>query len=230
VREVTREREAQAFERHVVGVVGHDLRNPLSAIVTATKLLRRADPPSDPARLLGRISASAARVEEIIRALLDFANVRGGRGVPLRRRPHDLAEIAREVAEECTLAHPGRQVLCAGEGDCTGNWDAGRIAQLLTNLVSNALQHGPEDVPVHVRWEGLGREVVLEVANAGRPIPPEIVPRLFEPFQRGDDARRGGLGLGLFISRAIVAAHGGSIEVRSGEPGGTVFSVRLPRA
>lgn len=229
VREVTREREAQAFERHVVGVVGHDLRNPLSAIVTATKLLLRPGAPSDPARLLGRISASAARIEEIIRTLLDFANVRGGGGVPLRRGPHDLAEIAREVAEECTLAHPGRQVLCAGEGDCTGNWDPGRIGQLLTNLVSNALQHGPEDQPVHVRWRGLAREVVLEVANAGRPIPPEIVPRLFEPFQRGDDARRGGLGLGLFIARAIVAAHGGRIEVRSGEPEGTVFSVRLPR-
>ena len=76
------------------------------------------------------------------------------------------------MAEECTLAHPGRQVLCAGEGDCTGNWDSGRIAQLLTNLVSNALQHGPEDLPVHVRWEGRGREVVLEVANAGRPSRP----------------------------------------------------------
>ncbi len=229
VRDVTKEREAELFQRHVLGVVGHDLRNPLSAIVTATKLLGRHDLPPPQARLLGRIAGCADRIEEIVRALLDFARVRGGMGVPITRRPCDLADIACEVAEECRLSHPGRQVDCTGEGDCAGEWDPDRIAQLLTNLVSNALDYSPEGAPVWVRWRGGEREVVLEVANAGPPIPPEVVPRLFEPFLRGETGRRGGLGLGLFIAGAIAGAHRGRIDVRSSEPAGTVFTVRLPR-
>jgi PAS domain S-box-containing protein len=228
VREVTKERDAEEFQRHVVGVVGHDLRNPLSAILTAVNLLARGADPKD-ARLLERVARSAGRIEEIVRVLLDFANVRAGRGVPTRRRPCDLAEVARGVAEECALAHPGREIQATGTGDCAGEWDPGRVAQLLANLVANALQHGPPTAPVRLRWTGRPDDVLLEVENAGPPIPAELLPHVFEPFRRGDAQHRGGLGLGLFIARAIVAAHGGRIEVRSSAPEGTVFSVRLPR-
>jgi PAS domain S-box-containing protein len=229
VRDVTREREAEEFQRHVMGIVGHDLRNPLSAIAIATKLLGRAGLPSAPAALVARIAASAARTDEIVRSLLDFARVRSGTGVPLSCRPCDLADIARAVVEECRLAHPGSRVECGGEADCTGEWDPDRIAQLLTNLVSNALQHGPEGAPISVRWRCTVDEVVAEVANAGPSIPADVVPLLFQPFRRGEPSRPGGLGLGLFIAQAIAAAHGGRIDVRSREPDGTVFSVRLPR-
>jgi PAS domain S-box-containing protein len=229
VRDVTKEREAEEFQRHVVGVVGHDLRNPLSAIVMATRLLGRAGLDAADARVVERIATSAGRIEEIVRALLDFARVRAGVGVPLRRRPCDLAEVARAVAEECALAYPGRQIRCEGEGECRGDWDADRIGQLLTNLVSNALDYSPEDAPVRIRWRAHAAEVVVEVANAGPPIPPEIAPRLFEPFRRGDGRRGGGLGLGLFIARAIATAHDGTIDVRSSADEGTAFSVRLPR-
>lgn len=229
VREVTRERRAEEFQRHVMGIVGHDLRNPLSAVLTATRLLLRS--PLEPAqeRLVGRIGAGVARIEEIVRTLLDFARVRGGGGVPLSRRRCDLAEVYRNVVEECRLAHPGRQIRCEGQVGCTGDWDPDRIAQLLTNLISNALDHSEADEPVRVRCSGGERDIVVEVANAGPPIPAEIIPRLFEPFLRGEGGRSGGLGLGLFIAQAIAVAHGGRIDVRSGAPVGTVFSVRLPR-
>jgi PAS domain S-box-containing protein len=231
VRDVTKERDAEEFQRHVMGIVGHDLRNPLSAIVTGTKLLAGAELPARQAKLVARIAGSASRIEEIVRALLDFAAVRGARGVPLTRRRCDLVEIARAVAAECGLAHAAvRQIYCEGEGDCAGEWDPDRVAQLLTNLVSNALDHSAEGAAVTIRSRGEERDVVLEVANAGPPIPPEIAPRLFEPFRRGAGARSGGLGLGLFIARAIAEAHGGRIEVRSSEGEGTVFSVRLPRS
>jgi PAS domain S-box-containing protein len=229
VRDVTRERDAEEFQRHVMGVVGHDLRNPLSAIMVATKLLGRADLPRGPAGLVGRIGTSAARIDEIVSTLLDYARVRAGTRVPVTRRRADLSEIACAVAEECRLAHPGSRIECGGEGDCTGEWDPDRVAQLVTNLVSNALQHGPEGTPVLVRWRSTPREVVLEVANGGPPIPADVIPLLFQPFRRGEGARHGGLGLGLFIAHAIAAAHRGRIDVRSSEREGTVFSVRLPR-
>jgi PAS domain S-box-containing protein len=229
VRDVTKERDAEEFQRHVLGVVGHDLRNPLSAIVVATRLLARAGLPGGPAGLVARIASSASRIEEIVRTLLDYARVRAGARVPLSRRRADLAQIASAVAEECRLAHPGSRIECAGEGDCTGEWDPDRVAQLVTNLVSNALQHGPEGTAVLVRWRCTDRDVVLEVANGGPPIAAEVLPLLFQPFRRGDSARHGGLGLGLFIAHAIAAAHRGRIDVRSSEREGTVFSVRLPR-
>jgi signal transduction histidine kinase len=134
------------------------------------------------------------------------------------------------VAEECSAARSGRQVRCEVDGDCAGAWDADRIAQLLTNLVLNALDHSPDGAPVWIRCRALEHDVVLEVVNAGPVLPPELVPRLFEPFRRGDGARRGGVGLGLFIARAIARAHQGDISVRSSAADGTVFSVRLPRA
>jgi PAS domain S-box-containing protein len=228
VREVTQAREAEEFQRHVVGVVRHDLRSPLSAIVNSTAVLLRLDPAPAQERLLGRISASAGRIGEIVGALLDYANVRGGKGVPIRRRRCDLAELSREVTEECRVAQPGGEVRCSGEGDCRGEWDPDRVAQVLTNLVSNALRHAAPGTPVDVRWRGLDGEVVLEVENAGAAIPPELAARLFEPFSRGEAAAGRGVGLGLFIARAIIDAHRGRIDARSGG-GRTVFVVRLPR-
>ncbi len=233
VREVTAEREAEEFQRNVLGIVGHDLRTPLSALANAAHLLSRADDlPPERLRLAARIVANAARMERIISVLVDYARARARQGLPLHRRPCDLSSLAEMVADECEAAHPGREIRRTGTGDPTGEWDPDRIAQVLANIVSNAVDYSPPGTAVDVAWRNDGETVVLEIANDGPPIPPEVLPRLFEPFRRAERQRAGGkdgLGLGLFIASAIVAAHGGSIEARSAPGERTTFTVRLPR-
>jgi PAS domain S-box-containing protein len=232
VREVTSERAAQEFREHVLGIVGHDLRNPLSALVTTAQLLLRSeDLTPERSRLAARIFSNAERMKRIIEVLVDYARVRGGQRVPLRRRRCDISAIAESVADECEAAQSGRVVRRGGAGDPIGEWDPDRLSQALANLVSNALDYTPPGTPVDLTWRGEKDAVVIDVANTGPPIAPEILPRIFDPFRRGEDARSGksqGLGLGLFIAKALVSAHGGRIEVHSA-PGATVFSVWLPR-
>ena len=233
VREVTAEREAEEFQRNVLGIVGHDLRTPLSALSNAAHLLVRAeDLPPERLRLAARIVANAARMDRIISVLLDYARVRGGQGLPLHCRPCDLSSLVEIVADECEAAHPGREIRRSGTGDPTGSWDPDRIAQVLANLVSNAVDYSPPGTLVDASWRDEGEAVVVAISNDGPPIPPEVVPRLFEPFRRAARQRAGGkdgLGLGLFIASAIVAAHGGTIETRSAPGERTTFTVRLPR-
>jgi len=233
VREVTAEREAEEFQRNVLGIVGHDLRTPLSALSNAAHLLVRAeDLPPERLRLAARIVANAARMDRIISVLLDYARVRGGQGLPLHCRPCDLSSLVEIVADECEAAHPGREIRRSGTGDPTGSWDPDRIAQVLANLVSNAVDYSPPGTLVDASWRDEGEAVVVAISNDGPPIPPEVVPRLFEPFRRAARQRAGGkdgLGLGLFIASAIVAAHGGTIETRSAPGERTTFAVRLPR-
>jgi PAS domain S-box-containing protein len=233
VREVTAERDAQEFQRHVLGIVGHDLRTPLATIATAAHLLRTLEPLGDrQSRLVERVASGAAHIQRLVALLVDYAQAQGGRALPVHLRPCDLSAICRAAAEQCEGARPGRTVRCAGEGDATGEWDPDRLAQAVGNLVSNALEHGTPHAAVDVAWRGAAASVEVEVANEGPPIPPELLPRLFEPFERGarDRAagRAGGLGLGLFIARAIVLAHGGELTARSAG-GRTAFTLRLPR-
>lgn len=231
IREVTAEREAEEFQRHVVGIVGHDLRTPLATVATAAQLLARGEPLTErQARIVAQLRAGAARLDQITRVLLDYTQARAGRGIPVRAQRCDLAALCRAVAEECAAARPGRTVHCGGEGDATAECDSDRLGQALANLVSNALDYSPRDSAVDVRWRAGPEEVAISVTNAGAPIPPDVLPRIFEPFRQGAkerDARRG-LGLGLFIARAIVTAHGGRIDVRS-DAGGTEFTIRVPR-
>jgi PAS domain S-box-containing protein len=235
VREVTHERDAEEFQRHVLGIVGHDLRNPLSAIATAAQLLRRArDEGAAPGgRLADRIVHNAERMARIVSVLVDFARLRAGQPMPVRPQRCDLGEICRAVGEECEAAHPERTVQIEVLGDTRGEWDGDRIAQVVANLLANAVDHGAPGRPVHLSCREEGAGVTVAVTNEGRPIPEELLPLLFEPFRRGERERPGrkdSLGLGLFIARAITAAHGGRIDVASPSPGGpTVFAVRLPR-
>ncbi len=233
VREVTAERDAEEFQRNVLGVVGHDLRNPLSALATSAHLLAESEQlPPELARNVGRIVANAARMDRIISVLLDYARVRGGQRIPLHRGTCDLAAIAETATEECDSSHPGREVRRGGTGDVTGSWDADRVAQVIVNLLSNALDYSPPASAVELSWREAGDAAVLEIANEGPPIPPEVLPGLFEPFRRAERQRAGGkdgLGLGLFIARAIATAHGGELGVRSAPGERTVFTLRLPR-
>jgi len=226
-RETETEQTAR-FREHLIGVVGHDLRNPLTAIVTSAQLLLRyAGLSEKQSRVVGRISSSADRMARMIDDLLDFARTRLGGGFPIHPRRIDLRELCEHTVEELEFAFASRTVRLETEGDLWGNWDPDRMAQVISNLVGNALQHSPEEGEVRVALKGDDEVVLLQTQNGGTPIPPDVLPHVFEPGRRG--ARSGGLGLGLYIVQQVVLAHGGNIEARSTPEDGTTFTVVLPR-
>jgi len=145
--------------------------------------------------------------------------------------PANIREIARHAFDEVRLLHPDRPATIEHAGKEQGTWDADRIAQVIENLLSNAFQHGSADGAIQLRTRGESDSVVIEVQNQGEPIPPDDIVRLFQPFERGagqtPSAERS-VGLGLFVAKQIVAAHQGTISVRSTANEGTVFTVRLP--
>jgi len=210
-----------------IGILGHDLRNPLGAIMTSAELLREAGLPGTFARAVERIERSTERMNAMIGDVLDFARGRLGGGIPIEREWCDLGRIAGEEVDEMRQAFPGRAIRCEATGDLSGEWDADRVEQLLSNLIGNSVHHGLDPITVSVRDDG--DIVVVTVHNGGRPIPPATLPRLFEPFQQGAPGASDGLGLGLYIASEIVRAHQGTIAVRSSEAEGTTVTVSLPR-
>jgi signal transduction histidine kinase len=231
-----REAEEQAL-RHArileqfIGILGHDLRNPLQAISGSVQLLQRRERLEHEQRALRRIAGASARMERMITDLLDFTRSRLGGGIPLVPERVCLPELARQIAEELEVAHAGPKVALDSCPDGCGVWDRDRIAQVIQNVLSNALQYGSPDAPVRVTLRDEPDHVRLEVHNHGPAIPPEVLARLFEPFRRGSSSanRTKGLGLGLYIARQVVLAHGGTVDVRSSDGDGTTFTVRLPR-
>lgn len=221
------------FEQHLIGIVSHDLRNPINAISMAAMLLLKQGGLDEPRRrTVERILCSAERATRMLADLLDFTQARLQGALPVKLRPLDLHALTRQVVEEVQLAHPLRQLLLEQRGEGRGEWDADRLAQLITNLVNNALAYGAERSAVRVRTHGLPDEVRLSVHNTGEPIPPELMEQLFQPLKRGEGLRPRGnhsIGLGLFIVKHIVDAHGGSISVESTRENGTTFTVSLPR-
>jgi PAS domain S-box-containing protein len=220
------------FRERMMGVLGHDLRNPVSAVLGIAGLVRLDDGMSDKTcEQLGLIEQAARRMNEMIGTLLDFTRLRFHGSLPVAVEEIDLDELARGVVAELHAAHRKREIELCASGNLRGRWDPGRLAQLLSNLAVNALSHGARESPVRVALAGEGEAVLLSVSNRGPMIPPESVDRLFEPFQQGtngDGNGRRGLGLGLFIVREIVRAHGGTIDVRSHDDL-TTFAVTLPR-
>ncbi|HEX8697682.1 MAG TPA: PAS domain-containing sensor histidine kinase [Myxococcaceae bacterium] len=232
--EEEREQEGR-FRERFIGVLGHDLGNPLAAIrLSSAALLARETLPPDVRRVMVRIDSSAERMARMVKQLLDFTRARMAGGIPLRPRDISLEELSRRIIDELELAHPNRDVHLEVRGNCMGFWDEERMAQVLSNLVANALQHSPQGTPVSVRLEGVESLQRIEVHNAGVPIPESLRARLFEPFHRSENGpsrvARGGLGLGLYIVSQIVQAHGGRIEVDSSVDQGTSFVVLLPRS
>lgn len=227
----------RALERAVqlgdlfVGILGHDLRTPLTAIKMAAQLIYRTAQDERVLRPAERLLGATDRMTRMIDQLLDFARVRQGRGVRLQAVGVDIGEVTHQVLQELIDAHPEAKIETSSAGDLTGKWDPDRLAQVVSNLVGNALQHGTPGTPVKVEWDGTQRgSVQLRISNHGV-IPPEALPTLFEPFKPRGSARRAldGLGLGLFIAREIVRAHGGDLTVRANGADLTVCEVSVPR-
>ena len=231
--EKTRLDETAEFRERLIGIVSHDLRNPVSVIKMAATLLRRWEKlePRVVDKLVTSIHSSADRVSAMIHDLLDFTQARLGGSIRLNRKPGDLHAIVRQVVEELQLANPDRTFELQQEGDAQGSWDSGRLAQVVGNLLSNAITYSPASSIVRVSTRNDGDAVVLVIQNEGAPIPAELLPKLFEPMQRASadvyNANRS-VGLGLYIVKHIVEAHGGSVAVRSELGMGTELRVRLP--
>ncbi len=228
-------RKRAEFEQQLIGIVSHDLRTPLSAITLATTLMLRSDSLQDRHRAtLMRVLSSAERAQRMIGSLLDFTQARVGGGFVLQYSHLDLQDFISLVMDEVRLVHPDNELQLKFSGAGQGKWDADRLAQLLTNLLNNAILHGLQDKPVQLHVSGGTDTVTLSVHNWGPPIPPEMMPHLFEPMRRGDNAplpsRNKSVGLGLYIVQQVVLAHGGTIEVSSSEEQGTTFRVCLPRS
>lgn len=222
-------RGAARFREEFIGVIGHDLRSPLSAIRTGAQILsQRAALESADRGVVERVASSADRMSRMIDDLMDFARGRLGGGIPLRRSTVDLHALCREAVDEARTAH-GRAVDLHLSGDPRGFWDGDRLAQLLSNLVGNALQHSPTHSAVAITVREEADHAVVAVTNGGPAIAPDHLKHIFEPFRRGAADGSAGLGLGLYIVERIVSAHGGMIEVESADEIGTTFTVKLPR-
>lgn len=219
------------FRDQFIGVLSHDLRTPLGAVMTGAALLAAPeDRPERRVRVATRILNSTQRMERMIRDLLDLTRAKLGGSIPLNRQPANLQQICEEVMTEINAAYPDAVLRWQASGDLHGTWDADRLAQVVSNLIGNAIQHG-RGTPITLTCEQHGDSVTLAVHNGGPAIPPDMLPFVFEPLARGrgEDASDG-IGLGLFIARTIVAAHGGDIQVSSSADAGTTFTVELPRS
>jgi signal transduction histidine kinase len=216
-----------------MGILGHDLRNPLNTvIVTSDRLLRgQGGAAADERASMLRIRRAAGRMQEMIETLLDFTRARFTGQVPVSRAAIDLGEISGTTIDELRTIWPDNRIELEVHGDPRGEWDPARMSQTVANLVTNAIAYGGPGHSVRVSVDDAGPDVELKVHNEGPPIPPDVMKVIFEPFRRGaaEDRSPGGLGLGLYIVKEIVNAHSGSIGVDSTERDGTTFTLHLPR-
>lgn len=216
-----------------LGILSHDLRNPLNAILLNTQLLADIST-GESAEVTSQIKSSGEAMAQLLTDFIDFTASRLGGGIPLVTAPTNLTVLCREVVDECGASFPKAKITLDASGNLLGNWDENRLRQLLSNLIGNAIQHGDEQTPVRVTAEGDETVVRLQVRNGGKPIPPELLPTIFDPLVQAPESREkkrrhGSMGLGLYIAKEVVTAHGGRIDVTSSAEAGTVFKITLPR-
>jgi len=220
-------RSVGEFRELFIGIVGHDLRNPLGAIrLTAETQLARGHLDDQDQRAAARIISTCERMKRLILQLLDLTRARIGEGFLLEPKPTDLRDVCRSVAEEFQPA-----IQLEVEGNVTGVWDPDRLTEALSNIAGNAIEHAAPGTAVVVKAHPEGAEVVVEVINHGEPIPANVLPVIFEPFRRAEQTKKsttGNLGLGLYIAKQIVGSGGGTLVAYSSD-GATTFQMRLPR-
>ncbi|MDM0016889.1 GAF domain-containing sensor histidine kinase [Variovorax saccharolyticus] len=224
------ERATADLREQFIAVLGHDLRNPLAAVGATAELMVRSSAEPQMVALGTRLRATARRMSKLIDDVLDFARGRLGSGMGIEAlEVPDLASYLRDVVAEAREANPERGVTESIAIDRAVRCDRGRMQQLLSNLLGNALTYGAADRPVRVGALIEDQVLVLRVANEGEPIRPENLAMVFEPYWRPHNSKPGGgLGLGLYICAQIAKAHGGELTVRSAADSGTVFEARLP--
>ena len=229
--------EVDASRDMFLAVLGHDLRSPLSGIAMSAMLLAKPDL-ADAARQQAavRIKRASRDMNRLITDLLEYTRTRLGAGIPIERVACDLGPVCEASLEDIRAGNPEQQFVEQMSGDLIVLADAARIQQALSNLLSNAVQHGHRQSPVTLAAEGDADAVTLRISNSGDPIPADALQVIFEPLvqapsasSEAHDRSKTSLGLGLFIVREIVLAHGGTIAVESSAEVGTVFTIRLPR-
>jgi signal transduction histidine kinase len=218
-----------------LGVLGHDLRGPLNTISTCVAVDIQARPGGSPQTTI--ILRSVAQMKALLDDMVEYTRHRLGSELAIDPSSLQLDQFARNTLDEIEAISRGHVFELEVRGDMQGEWDARRLHQALSNLVFNAMKYGLRSAPIHVSLDGTGKdELVLRVQNEGRPIPPDLVERLFDPLVRGDaddagsDSQVAGanLGLGLYVVREIAKAHGGAVTVTS-DDASTRFELRLPR-
>jgi signal transduction histidine kinase len=219
-----------------LGILSHDLRNPVGAILMSAQLQLRLGEQNDKQKMLStQIVASAERTLEIVSHLLDLTRARFGAGLPIIRAPMDFGFVSNQMIDEIRAAHPRREITLEISGDMNGEWDKARIGQVFSNLLGNAIQYGFHGTPINVTVQGEPDDIILSVHNEGIPIPPDRIGGIFTALTRDTEIDSGEttgsmhLGLGLYITREIVAAHGGKIAATSTERDGTTFTANFPR-
>jgi signal transduction histidine kinase len=217
-----------------LGILGHDLRNPLGAISGFAELQLRSKTPDRHRQFASQILICVGRMSHMITDLIELTRVRLGTGILVKPTHTCMRRICMSVIEEMKAIYPKRAFQLNCDDELPGEWDEARISQVLSNLLGNAIQHGDIKSPVTVSAAGDSTGVELSVHNEGTPIPPKMLPRLFDCLfqgssdQRAADDNSTSLGLGLYIAKEIISAHGGTIEVQSSDDEGTTFIARLP--
>ncbi len=215
---LTNEQTMSALREQFIAVLGHDLRNPLSAILSGASFLDYAVQDKDERRIVGIMKSSARRMAGMIDDIMDFARGRLGEGMQIQRVPTETKPVLEQVVNELRIAYPDRTIETDFDITEPVECDAQRIGQLLSNLLANALTHGLANAPVLVNGFHKDEYFVLSVSNSGKPIAPAALEKLFHPFTRESSRpTQHGLGLGLYIAAEIARAHNGTITVVSNE-------------
>jgi signal transduction histidine kinase len=229
------DRVAQSREM-VIGILSHDLRSPLQAIALSAELSLHMGQLNERQTMLGqKVLECTHRMSALINDLLDVTRARFGAGLPVVPTMMNMTTVAEQIVDEVRVVHPHRTIQLSTSGGLVGEWDKARIGQIFSNLLNNAMQYGSHNAPVRVGLKGDPGVVTLTVGNDGVPIPADKIKMIFDPLIRGATHQdtvptSGNLGLGLYITKEVVLAHGGTIEVTSSEMEGTIFTARLPRS
>lgn len=227
---VANERAESELREQFIAVLGHDLRNPLASISSGIQILAKESLSERGSKVVALMSGSVVRAAALIDNVLDFARGRLGGGITLSLGASEpLETILRQVVSELQSISPDQEIAASYALVEPIICDRVRIGQLLSNLLGNALTHGAKDQPVRVDASTALGDLTISVSNGGAPIPPAALEKLFQPFFRGHDRVRQGLGLGLHIASEIARAHGGTLVARSDE-NATTFLFTMPLA
>ena len=222
----------EEYTNQFIGILGHDLKNPLNAILMTAKTIKQRNHLDDITfRSVARISSSAERMQRLIADLLDLTRGRLGGGLPIFKKNLDLKHICEQAIIEAESSHPDRKIICSAKDELYGFFDGERMTQALSNLLGNAIEYSAPNTRIEISITQTETSFLITVHNFGTPIPHDMMERIFDPMTRAtkSDRRGGSLGLGLYIVRQVMQAHGGSVSVTSAQREGTTFTLMLPK-